>query len=406
MGSLGDELSLDLRPSFQPRTISDFLKEVSAIGDVSERVSKLEDFVKEFEGEMKKIDGFKRELPLCMLLLNDAISFLKEETKKFSARNVGPVLEEFIPLKKRNREEEQDKDDEETEDEEEKGNSTKWIKRDKETREKTNWVSSFQLWKPDYYTSNPVNRKYSDHRITCRVESKRNEENLTNGSSSRPFLPCKGFESFSSRNGEEEISSAQRLSLLSPAMKNGKEETGSSLGLVASLSLPSSAPEVNLNAQSVIRLPPPSLSQQTSRKQRRCWSPDLHRSFLNALQELGGPQVATPKQIRELMQVEGLTNDEVKSHLQKYRLHARKLHPGNSNSSETLEKQSVVVLGGKLWNSGENSKGSSPESGSPQGPLLLAMTTTTGGDSMEEDEETKSESFSWRDHHDSKHAKA
>ena len=26
--------------------------------------------------------------------------------------------------------------------------------------------------------------------------------------------------------------------------------------------------------------------------------------------------VATPKQIRELMQVEGLTNDEVKSHLQ------------------------------------------------------------------------------------------
>lgn len=26
--------------------------------------------------------------------------------------------------------------------------------------------------------------------------------------------------------------------------------------------------------------------------------------------------VATPKQIRELMQVDGLTNDEVKSHLQ------------------------------------------------------------------------------------------
>lgn len=28
------------------------------------------------------------------------------------------------------------------------------------------------------------------------------------------------------------------------------------------------------------------------------------------------PAAATPKQIRELMQVEGLTNDEVKSHLQ------------------------------------------------------------------------------------------
>ena len=31
--------------------------------------------------------------------------------------------------------------------------------------------------------------------------------------------------------------------------------------------------------------------------------------------------VATPKQIRELMKVDGLTNDEVKSHLQVSRLH-------------------------------------------------------------------------------------
>ncbi|GAU44373.1 hypothetical protein TSUD_241860 [Trifolium subterraneum] len=49
------------------------------------------------------------------------------------------------------------------------------------------------------------------------------------------------------------------------------------------------------------------------RKQRRCWSQELHKRFLNALQQLGA---ATPKQIRELMNVDGLTNDEVKSHLQ------------------------------------------------------------------------------------------
>jgi SHAQKYF class myb-like DNA-binding protein len=30
--------------------------------------------------------------------------------------------------------------------------------------------------------------------------------------------------------------------------------------------------------------------QQTSRKQRRCWSPELHRRFVNALQKLGGTQ--------------------------------------------------------------------------------------------------------------------
>ncbi|CAN6329650.1 unnamed protein product [Urochloa humidicola] len=59
--------------------------------------------------------------------------------------------------------------------------------------------------------------------------------------------------------------------------------------------------------------------QQT--KARRCWSPELHRRFVAALQRLGGAQVAKPKRIRELMKVDGLTNDEVKSHLQKYRLH-------------------------------------------------------------------------------------
>ncbi|KAJ0960086.1 hypothetical protein J5N97_000145 [Dioscorea zingiberensis] len=88
-------------------------------------------------------------------------------------------------------------------------------------------------------------------------------------------------------------------------------------------------------------------SSQTHRKARRCWSPDLHRRFVNALQILGGSQVATPKQIRELMKVDGLTNDEVKSHLQKYRLHTRRpmqaAQPSNAASAPQL-----VVLGG-IW---------------------------------------------------------
>ena len=41
------------------------------IDDVSKKVSKLDGFVKGLEDEMRKIDAFKRELPLCMFLLND-----------------------------------------------------------------------------------------------------------------------------------------------------------------------------------------------------------------------------------------------------------------------------------------------------------------------------------------------
>lgn len=32
------------------------------------------------------------------------------------------------------------------------------------------------------------------------------------------------------------------------------------------------------------------LPYQTARKRRRCWSPELHRRFIDALEKLGGPQ--------------------------------------------------------------------------------------------------------------------
>ncbi|KAL9254463.1 Transcription factor HHO2-like protein [Drosera capensis] len=81
------------------------------------------------------------------------------------------------------------------------------------------------------------------------------------------------------------------------------------------------------------------------RKARRCWSLELHRRFINALQQLGGSHVATPKQIRELMKVDGLTNDEVKSHLQKYRLHNRRPAPASNANPQAPQ---FVVVGG-IW---------------------------------------------------------
>ncbi|WZZ72247.1 hypothetical protein YC2023_083617 [Brassica napus] len=70
--------------------------------------------------------------------------------------------------------------------------------------------------------------------------------------------------------------------------------------------------------------------------------------------------VATPKQIRDIMKVDGLTNDEVKSHLQveKYRMYIRKhtLHPTKnfSASDQPRETQNLISLS---------------RSDSPQGPL-------------------------------------
>ncbi|OIT33255.1 hypothetical protein A4A49_14061 [Nicotiana attenuata] len=87
------------------------------------------------------------------------------------------------------------------------------------------------------------------------------------------------------------------------------------------------------------------------------------------------------------MQVDGLTNDEVKSHLQKYRLHVRR-----------------VPLLGCSWSTmdeiGESSKTNATQSGSPEGPLHFTGSgsaigmSNNEGKTMEE-EDNKSESYTW-----------
>ncbi|KAL4283248.1 hypothetical protein GQ457_16G030680 [Hibiscus cannabinus] len=83
----------------------------------------------------------------------------------------------------------------------------------------------------------------------------------------------------------------------------------------------------------------------TLKKPRVVWSVELHQQFVAAVNQLGIDK-AVPKKILELMNVPGLTRENVASHLQKYRLYLRRLsgvsqHPSNLNSSFMSPQEAV-----------------------------------------------------------------
>ncbi|WOH04687.1 hypothetical protein DCAR_0624099 [Daucus carota subsp. sativus] len=392
------ELNLNIKPTFVPKTIADFIGEVSTIRNVSEKLVKLDGFIKRLEDEMRKIDAFKRELPISMLLISDAIAALKEELIQCRRRNVEPVFEEFIPLKK-------------TCDEAEKDEKTRM---EKECKEKKNWMSSVQLWnntddekKQD--TDSDSNRKPNSVVEIAKKSNPENDAKMTDvfqkdvyqsykgRAEASAFMPFKGYLAIPEAAVRKEAKvedknefSVAGLSLVTPGTSKPRLELGSSVlssKSSSSIAVSYSSPNIQSKLQTS--------SSQTSRKQRRCWSPELHRRFVGALQELGGAHVATPKQIRELMQVDGLTNDEVKSHLQKYRLHDRR-------SPTSKSADSALTLGSALMFSGNGESSTKPrsKSTSPEGPLQLTdtavRTSTTVSDSMEDEEAERSKSYSWK----------
>lgn len=65
------------------------------------------------------------------------------------------------------------------------------------------------------------------------------------------------------------------------------------------------------------------------KRPRLVWTPQLHKRFVDVVAHLGIKN-AVPKTIMQLMNVEGLTRENVASHLQKYRLYLKRMQ-GLSN---------------------------------------------------------------------------
>uniref|UniRef100_A0A7N0T5X7 HTH myb-type domain-containing protein n=1 Tax=Kalanchoe fedtschenkoi TaxID=63787 RepID=A0A7N0T5X7_KALFE len=300
--------------------------------DYAEKMQKCSEYVEALEVERRKIQVFQRELPLCLELVSQAIDACRQQLSSASPPHAaavgvshecfhvrqqsecseqtsshGPVLEEFIPIKRAASCSSEDVGEEEEDESGEKSGD--------KSGKKSDWLRSVQLW-----------NQSPDPAPVCEVKK--------NGGAFRPF------------NKEKAVVVAEMVDkpASSTTVKSRKEE---------------SAKEKE--------------SGQTQRKQRRCWSPELHRRFIHALQQLGGPHVATPKQIKELMKVDGLTNDEVKSHLQKYRLHMRRPSATMASTANAQGPQFVVV--GGIWVP-------PPEYAAP---AMTPAATTSSGDPPEAD---------------------
>ncbi|KAH1130760.1 hypothetical protein J1N35_002138 [Gossypium stocksii] len=78
-------------------------------------------------------------------------------------------------------------------------------------------------------------------------------------------------------------------------------------------------------------------SGRTLKRPRLVWTPQLHKRFVDVVAHLG-IKSAVPKTIMQLMNVEGLTRENVASHLQKYRLYLKRMQ-GLSNEGPSASDQ-------------------------------------------------------------------
>ncbi|KAG9140319.1 hypothetical protein Leryth_023297 [Lithospermum erythrorhizon] len=314
-------------------------------GDNEEKLQRCQEYVDALEEERRKIQVFQRELPLCLELVTQAIEACKQqitsgateyhfvgqsECSEQTSSDEGPVLEEFIPIKRASN----SLSDEEQLSKRNKNNCTESdsnindiikdskINGNKESK-KSDWLRSVQLWNqsPDSAPKEDTPKKVQV------VEVKRDGS----GGAFHPFKREKSVGTSSTSKDKSGGGDGCKA-----AATNGK----------AAATSPSVETSGSGGGGDDVECKKEKKEGNNQRKQRRCWSPELHKRFLQALQQLGGLHVATPKQIRELMKVDGLTNDEVKSHLQKYRLHTRRPTPSMHNN--TQQPPQFVVVGG-IW---------------------------------------------------------
>ncbi|KAI7749699.1 hypothetical protein M8C21_008919 [Ambrosia artemisiifolia] len=223
-------------------------------------MKRCQEYMKALESERRKIQVFERELPLCLELVTQAIEGCRQQmcgtTTDYLSN--GPVLEEFIPVKRNISADEDDHDGQEQSQLFDKPNIVS-SKLDKSSSfKKEDWLRSAQL---SIQAPDPLD--LSPKKVPV-VEVKRNG--------------CGAFHPFKKEkcSGAAPATGTAKLSVDPTGDASSTAETGSGGG---------GGGDCGSKIED---------KGQLNRKARRCWSPELHRRFLQALQQLGGAHGRRP----------------------------------------------------------------------------------------------------------------
>lgn len=90
-------------------------------------------------------------------------------------------------------------------------------------------------------------------------------------------------------------------------------------------------------------VPGSSSASSKERRKRLVWTPELHERFVQAISAVGLHQ-AVPKTLVQIMNVDGLTTEHVKSHLQKYRSSLKKTQSDDKGDKDKLAEAGGVII--------------------------------------------------------------
>lgn len=112
-------------------------------------------------------------------------------------------------------------------------------------------------------------------------------------------------------------------------------------------------------------------SARTLKRPRLVWTPQLHKRFVDVVAHLGIKN-AVPKTIMQLMNVDGLTRENVASHLQKYRLYLKRMQ-GLSNEGPSSSDQlfASTPVPQSLHESGGSGHSNGHGNGHMAGPITM-----------------------------------